>query len=103
MTLPLSLERATDSVRWGQVWGMDANPDGTRLAVGYSSPVVELLRVVTHVEEEGEPPSSSGRDVLYSLGEVPRATADRAADIVFSPDGALVACLGAGKTVEIFR
>lgn len=78
---------------------MDASPDGTRLAIGCSEPVVDLFSV----ESEADELSGSGRQLLQPLGQVSRATPDRAAQIRFSPAGDLLACLGAGKAIEIFR
>lgn len=55
------------------------------------------------VAREDDAPGTSGRELLVSLGELPRSTSDRAAQVSFSPNGRLLACLGSGKATEIFR
>ena len=63
----------------------------------YSTPHLELFQVI----EGSAHDSSTG--ILHSLGLVSRSTTDRAASVSFSPCGKLLACLGAGKVVELFR
>ena len=82
-----------------QVWCLDANPDGTRVVAGFAEPQLELFEVVGG--DNG--PSTSGREVLHSLGSLTRQATDRAAGLQFSGHGTLLACLGAGKAVELFR
>jgi len=89
-----------------QVWGLDADPEGKRLVAAFSEPFLEVFRVA---QREGEgapsvpPPGVSGRTLLHSLGMVPRSTPERAAALLFHPTANLLACLGAGKSVELFR
>ena len=81
------------------MWCLEANPDGTRVVAGFAEPQLELFEVVGG--DNG--PSTSGREMLHSLGSLKRQTTDRAAGLQFSGHGALLACLGSGKAVELFR
>ena len=69
------------------------------MVAGFAEPQLELFEVVGG--DNG--PSTSGRDVLHSLGSLTRQTTDRVAGLQFSGHGSLLACLGAGKAVELFR
>lgn len=88
------------SVHRTQVRSLDIDREEERVVVGYANPVLELFKVAS---EEEEDPGTSGRKVLISIGDVQRTTTDRATQVSISPDGLLVACLGSGKAIEIYR
>ena len=67
------------------------------MVAAYSTPQLEVFQVV----EGSAHDSSTG--ILHSLGLISRSMPDRAASVSFSPCGKLLACLGAGKVVELFR
>ena len=66
---------------------------------GYSTPQLEVFKV----DGSGVQDQSTDLSILRSLGLVSRSTTDRGAAVSFSPCGKLVACLGAGKAVELFK
>lgn len=82
-----------------QVWGLTVGPQGTRVVAAYSTPQLEVFKV----EEGLSQAQGSGHLLLHSLGFVPRASNDRAASVSCSPCGKLLACLGSGKAVELFK
>lgn len=81
-----------------QVWGLAVNSHGTRVVAGYTDPHLEVYCINQEPREQ-----SPGSDFLVSMGLVGKSTTDRTASLSFSPLGDLLACLGAGKAVEIFR
>ena len=81
-----------------QVWGLDVHPDGTKLIAGYATPQLEVFSI-----QEGMEASTSGRSILGSLGTVQRSTPGRTAGLHFSPDGQVLACVGSGKALELYK
>lgn len=82
-----------------QIWGLAIAPQGNRVVAAYSTPHLEVFRV----NEGAAQAATTSEGLLHSLGFVPRSMNDRAASVGFSPCGKLLACLGSGKTVELFR
>lgn len=80
-----------------QVWGLAVGSEGSRVVAGYSTPQLEVFQVKEGIDTD------DNTGILHSLGLVNRATPDRAACVSFSPCGKLLACLGAGKVVELFK
>jgi hypothetical protein len=85
------------------VWGLDADPEGKRLVAAFSEPQLEVFRVAEEKQGGERTQEVSGRTLLHSLGMVLRSTPERAAALLFHPTANLLACLGAGKSVELFR
>ncbi len=79
------------------MWGLALGAEGKRVVAAYSTPQLEVFQVL-----EGDI-QNSGTAILHALGLVNRAMTDRAASVSFSPCGKILACLGAGKVVELFR
>ena len=101
----------------GEVWTLDVDPSGTRLATGSSDAELRLYRINADgdaggVEEGGDGAGAgiAGAATLVPMGSVRRQTGERAATLRFSAGGAatggggvLLTCQAAGKVVEVYR
>ena len=81
----------------GEVWALDVDAKGTRLAVGAADNELRLFAV----DNEG-----NGEEILSAMGSVRRATNERVATLRYgrTPEGGgVVMCQGAGKVTEVWR
>eukprot|EP00798_Chlamydomonas_sp_ICE-L_P003607 gene3607-13691_t len=93
-----------------EVWTLDVDPDETRLITGATD---QELRVYSIHEDstaslasenpDAEPSTATKHVFLKPMGSLRRQGNDRVAAVRFNEEGNLLACQGAGKTVELFR
>jgi U3 small nucleolar RNA-associated protein 12 len=106
----------------GEVWAMDVDPSGTRLATGATDAEVRLYKVDADAGAgAGAGAGGAGGDgaaagaggggggaveVLTPMGSLRRAASERAATVRFGAapgGGVLLACQGAGRVTEVWR
>jgi U3 small nucleolar RNA-associated protein 12 len=84
-----------------EIWSLDVDTNGRFLVSGSADPELRFYHIRHESSEEIE--NGSKQDVLKPFGEIQRQGKDRVANVRFNSSGDLLACQGAGRTVEIYR
>lgn len=92
-----------------EVWSIAVDHDETRLITGSAAPNLRIYRITAAAAVQGANKSSgensdeSEEEVLKFFGEITRQGKERVVQLSFSSDATLFGCLGADKTLELFR
>lgn len=82
----------------GEVWSLDTDPTGRRLAIGSSDVELRIFAINTHQTQDQ-------MDVLTAMGSIRRSAPERVATVRYyeTRHGNLLVCQGAGKVTDLWR
>ncbi|KAJ2750423.1 beta transducin, partial [Coemansia nantahalensis] len=94
-----------------EVWALAVSGDGRLLVTGTSDADLhvwvisaeKLAEMAVDAADHGADSAAGGWEAISAYGAVRRAGASRVVELQFHPSGQYLACLGADRTVEVFR
>ena len=97
-----------------EIWSLDVDPSETRLVTGSTDHEIRVYSIHLPEEQEDEEEARQGENAeskkrrnvvecLQPMGSIKRSSGDRVGRLRYDDLGGLLACQGAGKSIELFR